>query len=102
MYSVDEKDRNKKPCLTNMAALRLVIFVMLVINCSPIAFGQWVEDFGHICSVSNLKGQVRDGLDEPIPHANIQITSLNTGKTYSIEADEKWLLQEGRPTVRQI
>ena len=67
--------------------LRLAVFVTLVINCGSIAYGEFIEGFGHIGTARTLKGQVRDGSDEPIPQANIEVTRLSTGKIYSIKAD---------------
>src|SRR5262249_931695 len=66
---------------------RLAVFITLVINCGSIAYGEFIESFGHIGAVRTLKGQVRDGIDEPIPNAKIVITRLATGQIYSSNAD---------------
>jgi hypothetical protein len=68
--------RRRKLPLKIATTMRLAVFVTLVINCSSIASGQWVEDFGRIGAVRILKGQVRDGLDAPIPDAKIEIIGI--------------------------
>jgi len=72
---------------TSATTLRLAVFVTLIINCGSMAYGQFIESFGHVGAVRIFKGQVRDGSDEPIPHAKVVITRLTTGKIYSTNAD---------------
>src|SRR5215470_120952 len=61
---------------TSATTFRLAVFVTLVINCGSIAYGEFIESFGHIGTVRIFKGQVRDGSDEPIPQAKIEIIRL--------------------------
>jgi len=72
---------------TSATALRLAVFVTLVINSGSTIYGQFLEHFGHIGAVRTLTGQVRDGFDAPIPHAKVTVTRLDTGKIYSTKAD---------------
>jgi hypothetical protein len=62
------------------------------------AYGEFIEGFGHIGTVRTLKGQVRDGSDEPIRQAKIEITRLSTGKIYSINTDGNgYFIKDGLP-----
>jgi hypothetical protein len=70
-------------------ALFCFVLVLLARCNNSIALAQWVEDFGYIGSFQILKGQIRDGLDEPVPQATLTLDELKTGKSYSINADEK-------------
>src|SRR5215472_5709803 len=70
--------------------LRLAVFVTLVINCGSIAYGQWLEHFGHIGAVRTLKGQVRDGLDAPILHPKIARKIRSNQATSRMRLREFW------------
>jgi hypothetical protein len=96
---------NLREIMPIKTTLRLAAFVTLVITCGSIAYGQFLEDFGHIGTVRTLTGHVRDGLDSPITHATVTITRLDTGKIYSTRADgngcfKKVALPSGKYKVR--
>jgi hypothetical protein len=54
-----------------------------------VVLAEFVENFGHIGTMRVLKGQVRDGLDTPVPDAHIEVKNLSNDETYSIDADDK-------------
>ena len=72
------------------------ILLLLMLNLCTIAFGHWLEHFGHTGAIKKLQGQVRDGLDAAIPRATIEITDLDKGQTFSITADEKGRFKKNR------
>jgi hypothetical protein len=82
------KVSGKQSVLVRTALLWIAGFIALIISNSSIAYGQWLENFGYLGAVKELKGQVREGDDTPIPRANIKITNLATGKVHLIEADK--------------
>ena len=69
--------------------LLLAILGMAALDNRSVVSAQFLEDFGHIGTLKMFKGQVRDGLDSPIPHATLKIINLKEdADDYAIEADE--------------
>ncbi|MFN2493276.1 MAG: carboxypeptidase-like regulatory domain-containing protein [Pyrinomonadaceae bacterium] len=70
-----------------------VVALVLHFNALP-AVAQFIENFGHAGHMRTLKGQIRDGLDNPIPSARLHIKRLSDDKLYSTDGDEKGIFQK--------
>ena len=76
-----------------MTRVRLIIWqltiCLLLSGSSGVVYGQWLEEFGHVGIVKKLQGQVRNGADEAIPDAIVNVTNTATSQTIEIKADDK-------------
>ena len=88
------KDEKKKRFFGRSIVFSLSLLLMIAMCANSIVFGEFIEDFGHIGTVRVFRGQVRDGLDVPVPRASLRIDNLTTGKTYSIDADENGVFKK--------
>lgn len=88
------KNKGKILAGSKPIAFWLIVSLAFIANSRTVVFGEFIEDFGHIGSVRKFKGQVRDGLDVPIPKASLQLTNLSNGEIRSVDADEKGQFSE--------
>ena len=70
------------------------VLVALCLSVRNSAFAEFVEHFGHIGTLRVLKGQVRDGLDDPVPNAEVRIKNLSKDESYLLTADEKGVFRQ--------
>jgi hypothetical protein len=68
--------------------LSLAVLGMSEFDKRAVSSAQFLEDFGHIGTLKMVKGQVRDSIDTPIPHATLRITNLGNDGDYVVTADE--------------
>ena len=75
----------------------ILIFGVLITLCLSVGnsvLAGFVEHFGHIGTLRVLKGQVRDGLDDPVPNAEVRIKNLSTDESYLLKADDKGVFRQ--------
>jgi len=70
-----------------ISSLALTVAVGLIAVTT--VYAEFVETFGHIGTMRVLKGQVRDGLDVPVPNAQLRIKALENDESYFVTADER-------------
>ena len=72
-----------------LIGLKGFLLLAIIASMAQGAVAQFTEDFGNIGSLRQFQGQIRDGLDAPVPWAEITITNVSTGDSYEVTANEK-------------
>ena len=83
--------------LTNINIRRKIITIILscvFVTMGHAAVAQFMETFGDIGTMRVLKGQIRDGLDAPVPGATVTVKNVATEQSFSLDADERGVFRK--------